>query len=75
MTLPENKEEPTRIHGSSLHVFGEKVWDDAIAESYTSKVRTILIHLTDALGYDDTKEQREAFNKAFGELMKLYRNI
>ncbi len=51
------------------------VWDEAIAESYTSKIRTILIELTDSLDWKDTKEQRDAFNKAFGELIKLCTNI
>ena len=51
------------------------IWEDAIYQNYTSKVRTILIQLTDALGYDDSPEQRDAFNKAFGELMKLFINI
>ena len=51
------------------------IWDDAIYQSYTSKVRTILIRLCDALGYDDSPEHRDAFNKAFGELMKLFTNI
>ena len=51
------------------------IWDDAIYESYTSKVRTILIHLCDALGYDDSPEHRKAFDKAFGELMKLFVNL
>lgn len=53
----------------------EKVWDDAIYQSYTSKVRTILIHFCDSLGYDDSRTHRDAFNKAFGELMKLFTNI
>lgn len=51
------------------------VWDEAIAETYKSKIRTILIQLTDALGYDYSIEQRNAFNKAFDELLKLFLHI
>lgn len=53
----------------------DKVWDDAIAEGYKTKVRTILIRLTDAIGYKDTPHERDAFDKAFSELIKLYGNI
>ena len=53
----------------------EKVWNDAIDASYTSKVRTILIQFSDAIGYDDSKEHRDAWNKAFGDLVKLFRSI
>lgn len=39
-----------------------------------SNIRTILIRLCDAFGYNDSKEHREAFNKAFAELGKLFIN-
>ncbi len=53
----------------------EKVWSDAIYASYVSKIRSILIPLTDELGWDDSPKHRDAFNKAFGELVDLFRNI
>ena len=53
----------------------EKVWNDAIYSSYVSKIRSILIPLTDELGWDDSKKHRDAFDKAFGELTKLLTNI
>ena len=53
----------------------DKVWNDAIYKSYESKVRTALIEFSDALDWKDTREQRDAFNKAFGELMRLFTNI
>lgn len=56
-------------------ISSDKVWNDAIDASYTSKVRTILIDFSDALGYDDSPKHRNAWNKAFGDLVKLFRNI
>jgi len=53
----------------------ERVWSDAIYASYVSKIRSILIPLTDELGWDDSKKHRDAFDKAFGELVNLFRNI
>jgi len=53
----------------------EKVWNDAIYASYVSKIRSILIPLTDELGWDDSPKQRKAFDKAFGELVDLFKNI
>lgn len=39
-----------------------------------SNIRTILIEFSDVLGYNDSKEHREAFHKAFAELSKLFIN-
>lgn len=61
---------PCDCHGTS-----ERIWNDAIAASYTSKVRSILIRLCDGLGYDDSPKHRESFDKAFGDLMKLFTSI
>ena len=54
---------------------GDKIWSDAIYKSYESKIRTVLIEFSDALDWKDTKEQRDGFNKAFSELIKLFTSI
>ena len=53
----------------------EKVWNDAVYSSYVSKIRSILIPFTDELGWDDSKKHRDAFNKAFGQLVDLLRKV
>lgn len=37
-----------------------------------SDIRTILINLTDVLGYNHSPQHTDAFNKALKELIKLY---
>lgn len=40
-----------------------------------SKIRTVLINFSDVLGWDDSVEHRNAFNKAFFELSKIINKI
>lgn len=50
----------------------EKWKKETTYQAQVSSIRTSLIHLVDALGYDDSPKHRTAFNKAFGELCKLF---
>ena len=36
------------------------------------EINDILIELTDAMGFNNSKEQSEAFHKAFSKLVELY---